>query len=116
MRIAALVSLLALALLAPTTRATTWSSTGWVQFDIRMDNGETYIYPVLPNGATLGGNCLYGRLRLAETGDRFNAVENGRRMAALLITAKTMKLRANLGYDSDDGSNCRLAQLTIEWP
>ena len=115
MRIAAFTLLLASSVLAPTAHATTWTSTGWVQFDIRMDNGETYIYPVLPNGTSLGGNCLYGRLRLAETGDRFNAVENGRRMMALLVTAKTMKLRANLGYDSDDGSNCRLAQLSIEW-
>jgi hypothetical protein len=94
----------------------TYLSTGWVRFDIRMDNGVTYLYPTMPNGVTFSPNCAYGRLELRETGDRFNAPENGKRMYALALTAKAQGLRVNFGYDDADGPSCRLAQLSVEWP
>src|SRR5690242_15451972 len=96
-----------------------WASTGFVRFDIRMDNGMTYLYPKLANGSLgwpLGGNCQYSRLELRESGDRFNAPENGKRMYAMLLTAKAQGLRVDLGYDDADGPTCRLAQVFVEWP
>lgn len=114
MRLVTLAIVLGL-LVSPPSQAA-YASTGYVRFDIRMDNGVTYLYPVLPNNATLGPNCTYNRLELRETGDRFNAVENGKRMYALLLTAKAQGLRVNFGYDDADGPACRVAQLYVEWP
>jgi hypothetical protein len=112
------VSILIAIVVSPNAEAA-WASTGFVRFDVRMDNGMTYIYPKLPNGSlgwALGGNCQYSRLELRESGDRFNAPENGKRMYALLLTAKAQGLRVDLGYDDTDGPTCRLAQLFVEWP
>jgi hypothetical protein len=36
-------------------------------------------------------------------------------MMAVLLAAKSQRLRASLGYDDADGPACRLAQLHIEW-
>jgi hypothetical protein len=96
-----------------------WAATGYVKFDIRMDNGMTYFYPALPNGSlsyNLGGNCQYSRLELRDSGDRFNSAENGKRMMAMLLAAKSQGLRVSFGYDDADGPTCRLAQLNVEWP
>lgn len=72
----------------------------------------------LSNGSfsyTLGGNCKYSRRELRESVDRFNSVENGKRMMALLLTAQTMERRVSFGYDDQDGLGCRLAQLSVQW-
>lgn len=95
-----------------------WVSTGFVDFDIRMDNGVTFFYPALPNGSQswpLGGNCLYSRLEINNAGDKFGSVDNAKRMMALLLTAKTSGLKANFGYDDAEGPSCRLAQVFVQW-
>jgi len=117
MRNALLAAIVTLAA-APAANAA-WAATGFVKFDIRMDNGMTYLYPALPNGSLtypLDGTCQYHRLEIRDSGDRFNSVENGKRMTALLLAAKTQGLRVNFGYDDQDGPTCRIAQLNVEWP
>jgi hypothetical protein len=83
-----------------------WSTTGFTEVNIRMDNGVTYFYPAMPNGSLsfpLSGNCQYSRLELRDTGDRFNSVENGKRMMSLILGARLAGKRVDLGYDDADG-------------
>jgi hypothetical protein len=84
--------------------------TGWVKFDMRVDDGTTYVYPRLSNGAwsyVLAGNCQFNGLVLT------NAVD--RHLYDMLLTAKEQGLRVNLEYDDRDGPVCRVAHLYIEW-
>lgn len=97
-----------------------WVSTPFTAVNIRMDNGVTYFYPPNPaeNGSLnypLGGNCLNSRLELRDTGDRFNSVENARRIMALILSARMAGKRVMLGYDDADGPACRIAQVIVEW-
>jgi hypothetical protein len=94
-----------------------WSSTGFTAVDIRMDNGVTYFYPNY-NGSLsypLNGNCMYSRLELRDTGDRFNSAENGKRMMALILSARLVGKLVSLGYDDTDGPGCRIAQVIVQW-
>jgi len=112
-----LASALAIAALSSTAHAA-WAATGFVKFDIRMDNGVTYLYPALPNGSLsypLGGNCQWNRLVIDNAGDNWGSVENGKRMYAMLLTARAQGLRVDFGYDDTSGPHCRLAQLFVEW-
>lgn len=97
-----------------------WVSTPFTEVNIRMDNGVTYFYPSNPaaNGSLnypLGGNCLNSRLELRDTGDRFNSIENARRIMALILSARMAAKRVMLGYDDTDGPACRIAQVIVEW-
>lgn len=91
-----------------------WASTEFFDVDIYMDNGKTY-FRSAEGSLVLGGNCLHNRLELRETGDRFEAVENGRRIMALILAAKLAGKRVSLGYDDTDGPTCRVAQVRVEW-
>lgn len=94
-----------------------WVSTGFTAVNIRMDNGVTYFYPD-NNGSLsypLGGNCMYNRLELRDTGDRFNSVENGKRIMALILSARMSGKLVSLGYDDTDGPACRVAQVIVQW-
>ena len=107
------------ALMVASTSQAAWSETGWVRFDVRMDNGQTYIYPKTPEGSlsyNLGGSCMYNRLSLDNSGDYFGSVENGKRMYSMLLTAKATGLRVSLGFENASGPVCKLAQLYVEWP
>lgn len=77
---------------------------------IDMDNGVTYF-----RGFTTSGNCAYNRLELRETGDYFSAVENARRMYALILSARLSGKAIQLGYNDTDGPNCRVAEVWVQW-
>jgi hypothetical protein len=101
----------ALGLIAPVPAAQAARvDTGWVKFDMRMDNGTTYVYPRLANGSwsyVLAGNCQFNGLVLTDAEDKH--------LYDLLLTAQEQGLRVNLGYDDTDGPVCRVAHLHIEW-
>jgi hypothetical protein len=89
----------------------TYQQTGYLSpINILMDNGVTYFA-----GFTTTGNCANNRLMLSETGDYFGAVENGRRMYALIVAAQLAGKAISLGYNDTDGPNCRLAEVYIQW-
>ena len=115
MRIHLLAVFLVAALVSPASQAG-WANTGFVKFDIKLDNGRTYFIPVLAPGNNLGPTCAYGRLELRDTGDYFNSVENARRMMATLLTAKSQGLRVNFGFEDQDGPACRVSGIQVEWP
>jgi hypothetical protein len=82
--------------------------TGWVQFDLRKDGGNAYVYPRLANGSwghVFSGRCQFNALVLTDGSDLHD----------MLHTAKEQRLRVNLWYDDADGPVCRLAHLHIEW-
>ena len=69
-----------------------WRTTEFTDVNIRMDNGETYFYPVTESGSLsypLQGNCLYSRLSLSDAGDYFGKPGNASRIMALILTAKS---------------------------
>lgn len=66
-------------------------------------------------GFTTSGNCLYDRLELRDSGDYFGSVENGRRMYALILSARMQDKRIKLGYNDTDGPGCRVAEVWIDW-
>ena len=78
--------------------SSTYAQTPYVDLVIRMDNGRTYF----EGPFTLGGNCANNRLELNDGGDKFGSVENGRRMMALILAARTTGLKVSLGYDDTD--------------
>lgn len=89
----------------------TYQTTGYVtDLEIDMDNGVTYF-----RGFTTLGNCTYNRLELRDTGDYFGSVENGRRIYALILSARLSGKAVNLGYNDTDGPNCRVAEVWIQW-
>ena len=102
------------ALLIASAAQAAWVSTGYTDFDIRMDNGRTYFYGV-PMAFSLSGNCLYNRLELNDTGDRFSSVENAKRMMSLILSAKMSGRKVFFGYDDADGPTCRVAQIYVQW-
>jgi len=83
--------------------------TGWVQFELRTGDGNTYVYPRPASGSSgyvFSGNC------------QFNALVAGPadpRLHDMLMTAKQQGLRISLWYDDTDGPMCHLAHLRIEW-
>lgn len=104
--------LLTLPLLGVSPAFAGYSSTGFVQdLEIFMDNGVTYF---IGSFAT-GGNCLYNRLELRDTGDYTGSAENGRRMYALILSARLSGKAIRLGYNDTDGPNCRLAEVWVQW-
>lgn len=85
------------------------ADTGWVKFDLRRDQGNTYVYPRHSNGSwshVFSGNCQFNGLLLDE---------NGKHLYDMLLTAKDQGLRVSLGYDDTDGPVCRVAEIQIEW-
>lgn len=86
-------------------------STPYVDLDIRMDNGKTYFYGPF----TVSSNCQYNRLELGDAGDRFNSIENARKMMALILSARMSGLKVSLGYDDTDGPGCRIAEVYVQW-
>jgi hypothetical protein len=104
--------LFALAVLLPMPSAfAAYLTTGFVQdIDIYMDNGVTYF-----GGFTTTGSCLYNRLELRDTGDYSSSVENGRRMYALILSARLAGKAVRLGYNDTDGPACRIAEVWVQW-
>jgi hypothetical protein len=91
--------------------------TGWVGFDVRMDNGRTYFYPLNADGSAMSlSPCLYSRVELNDSGDSFGSAENGRRIMSMALTAKALGLRAIIGYDTSQAPACRVAEFQVEWP
>ena|SRR5688572_24847541 len=81
--------------------------TGWVTFEMRTDQGNTYVYPRHADGSlsyAFSGNCQFNALVLADTS-----------FHDMLLTAKEQKLRVSLGYDDTEGPLCRLAYVKLEW-
>ena len=104
--------LLALLVVVPMQAAfAAYSSTGYLQdLDIYMDNGVTYF-----SGFTTSGNCQFNRLELRDTGDYYTSVENGRRMYALILSARLAGKAVKLGYNDTDGPACRISSVVIQW-
>jgi hypothetical protein len=103
------ISVLALlvVVLAPAAHAAR-VETGWVEFELRMDQGRTYVYPRVSSNAPsriFAGNCQFNALVLAGNAE----------LHAMLLTAQEQRLRVSLGYDDRDGPLCRLSHLYIEW-
>lgn len=113
----ALLALLLCGLASQSGFGGTYQSTGWVRFDIRMDNGRTYFYPFNGDGSYMDLTpCAYSRLELSDSGDAFGSVENARRIMGMALAAKSMGLRVVLGYNTEQAPACRIAELQVEWP
>ena len=109
-KVGALTLALGLFGLAPAAPAA-WVDTGWVKFDLRSEDGNTYVYPRHADGSlsyVLAGNCQFNGLVLTGADDRFS-------LHGMLMTAREQGLRVSLRYDDTGGPVCRLAQLHIEW-
>lgn len=107
---------LSLSTLATQPALAAYQFTGWVRFDIQMDNGRTYFYPMNADGSNMElSPCLYSRIELNDTGDSFGSLENGRRMMAMALAAKSMGLRVRFGFDTAQAPACRVAELQVEW-
>lgn len=106
-----LISMIVVGTIASPLASAAYVSTPWItDLDIHMDNGVTYF-----SGFTTGGNCQYNRLEVRDTGDYSNSVENGRRMYALILSARMTGFPIRLGYNDTDGPNCRVAEVWIDW-
>ena len=108
----ALGSLAIAACAAATPAQAAYVTTGWLSaLQITMDNGLTFF----SGGFTTTGNCLYDRLEIRDSGDYFGSAENGKRMYALILSARMQDKRIRLGYNDTDGAGCRVAEVWIEW-
>ena len=97
--------------IASNVASAAYVTTGFVPaLDIYMDNGVVYF-----GGFTTTGTCQWNRLELRDTGDYMNSVENGKRMYALILSARMSGKRIKLGYNDTDGPACRVAEVWIEW-
>lgn len=90
----------------------TYQQTGFATISMWADNGVTYF---TASGATIGGNCLYNRLELRETGDYYGNPENGRRIYAMILAAQLEGKLINLGYSDTDGPACRIVNVQVQW-
>jgi hypothetical protein len=63
----------------------------------------------------ISGQCANNRLELRETGDYFGNVENGRRIYALVLSAKMQGATVTFGYNDTDGPNCRVSGVRVSW-
>lgn len=107
----ALISMVVVGAIASPLASAAYVSTPWMtDLDTQMDNGVTYF-----SGFTTSGSCQYNRLELRDTGDYSNSVENGRRMYALILSARMSGLPIRLGYNDGDGPNCRIAEVWVDW-
>jgi hypothetical protein len=84
--------------------------TDWVEFRLRRDEGNIYVYPKPSQGSpgfVFAGNCQFNALVLADSGDRH--------LRDLLLTAEEQSLRVSLWYDDTEGPLCQVADVHIEW-